>query len=276
MTESSIVVPVVLLALAAVPGLHFDLVRGRRERARPGDALPRFSRVVVAGSMVTTVTSILLGVLGQAAVPSPHHLLDEGGAPVPPLAAAWAVCCFLGLSLTLSSLAAAVLARLENRPGPFPVEARPAAGANADYGDRDVELEITLNSGETFRGLLGEESAARGHELPFITLCGPIFRLDGHGGPLPLDALHWDRMVVPTRAVNSVLVRPVEERPLPPAALRGVPSRHSAPRLHPSDQLKIFVEQCYAARLAPGPLAKLLALELVVIALAGAVAGAIT
>ncbi|GAA2250985.1 hypothetical protein GCM10010402_02390 [Actinomadura luteofluorescens] len=276
MTVGSIVVPVVLLVLAAVPGLHFDLVRGRRERARPGDTLPRFSRVVVAGTMVTTVTSILLGVLGQAVVPSPHRLLDEGGAAVPPLAAAWTACCFLALSLTLSSLAAAVLARLENRPGPFPAEARPAAGSSADYGDRDVELEITLNSGETFRGLLGEESAARGSEPPFITLCGPIFQLDGHGKPLPLDALHWDRMVVPTRSVTSVLVRPVEEQPPPPAALRGVPSRHSAPRLHPSDQLKIFVEQCYACRLAPGPLAKLLALELVVIALAGAVAGAIT
>ncbi|MFD0540507.1 DUF6338 family protein [Actinomadura luteofluorescens] len=84
MTVGSIVVPVVLLVLAAVPGLHFDLVRGRRERARPGGTLPRFSRVVVAGTMVTTVTSILLGVLGQAVVPSPHRLLDEGGAAVPP------------------------------------------------------------------------------------------------------------------------------------------------------------------------------------------------
>lgn len=276
MTESSIVVPAVLLALAIVPGLHFDLVRGRRERARPGDAPPRLSRVVVAGAMVTTVTSILLGTLGQAVLPGPHRFLDQGVAAVPPLAAAWSVCCFLALSLTLSSLAAAVLARLENRPAPFPAEAGPASGTSADYADRDVELEITLNSGDTFRGLLGEESAVRGHEPPFITLCGPIFQLDGHGGPLPLDALHWDRMVVPTRAVTSVLVRPVEEQPLPPAALRGVPSRHSAPRLHPSDQLKIFVERCYASRLAPGPLAKLLALELVVIALAGAVAGAIT
>ncbi|MES9537284.1 DUF6338 family protein [Actinomadura sp. NPDC000600] len=276
MTEGSIAVPVALLALAAVPGLHFDLVRGRRERARPGDALPRLSRAVVAGVVVTTVTSILLGVLGQSAVPSPRRLLDEGGGAVPTLAAAWAVCCFLAISLTLSSLAAAVLARLENLPGPLPAAARPATGPRADYADRDVELEITLNSGETFRGLLGEESAARGPDLSFITLCGPIFQLDGHGGPLPLDALHWDRMVVPTRAVNSVLVRPVEEQPPPPQALRGVPSRHSAPRLRPADQLKIFVEQCYACRLVPGALVKLLALELVVIALAGALAGAIT
>ncbi|NDU73120.1 hypothetical protein GWI34_10815 [Actinomadura sp. DSM 109109] len=269
MTEGSIVVPAALLALAAVPGLHFDLVRGRRERARPGEALPRLSRVVVAGTVVTTVTSILLGVL--AAVPDPRRLLYGGAVPL--LDAAWSACCFLALSLTLSSLAAAVLARLENSPGPFPGEARPAGD---EYADRDVELEITLNSGATFRGLLGEEPAARGAEPPFITLCGPIFQLDGHGKPLPLDALHWDRMVVPTRAVTSVLVRPVEEQPLPPAALRGVPSRHSAPRLHPSDRFKIFVERCYADRLAPGPLARLLALELVVIALAGAVAGAIT
>ncbi|MFA1541137.1 hypothetical protein [Actinomadura monticuli] len=84
-------------------------------------------------------------------------------------------------------------------------------------------------------------------------------------------------MVVPTRAVTSVLVRPVEERPPPRAtAFRGVPSRHSAPRLQLSDQLTILVEQCYEHRCAPRPLATLLVLQLVVIALVGAVTSAIT
>ncbi|MFD0540508.1 hypothetical protein ACFQY7_48605 [Actinomadura luteofluorescens] len=160
---------------------------------------------------------------------------------------------------------------MENRPGPFPAEARPAAGSSADYGDRDVELEITLNSGETFRGLLGEESAARGSEPPFITLCGPIFQLDGHGKPLPLDALHWDRMVVPTRSVTSVLVRPVEERP--PRRRRCAASRRGTPRRACTRPTSSRSSSSSATRrLAPGPLAKLLALELVVIALAGAVA----
>ncbi|WP_433467142.1 DUF6338 family protein [Spirillospora sp. CA-128828] len=267
--------PVVLLALAAVPGLHFDMTRGRRERSRRENA-PRFSRVVIAGTVVTTITLILLGALGQSSMPNLRHILDESGTPTAtPLLAAWSVGCFLALSLTLSSLVAAVLVRLENRPGPFPA-ARPIAGSRGDYTDREVELEITLSSGETFRGLLGEESVARGTEPRFITLCGPIFQLDGHGKPLPLDALHWDRMVVPTRAVTSVLVRPVEEQPPPPPTLRGVPSRHSAPRMHLGDQLKILVEQCYEYRLTPGPLTKLLALELVVIALVGAVTSAIT
>ncbi|MGI5204232.1 hypothetical protein ACQEU6_21950 [Spirillospora sp. CA-108201] len=143
--------------------------------------------------MVTTVTSILPGMLGQAVLPGPHRFLDQGVAAVPPLAAAWSVCCFLALSLTLSSPAAAVLARLENRPAPFPAEARPPSGTSADYADRDVELEITLNGGDTFRGLLGEESAT----------------------------------------------------------------------------LKISVERCYASRPAPGPPAKPLALEPVVIAPTG-------
>ncbi|TDD66012.1 hypothetical protein E1293_39660 [Actinomadura darangshiensis] len=268
--------PVALSVLAAVPGLHYDLMRGRRASGRtPVAAAPRLSRVVVAGALITTVTLAVLAALGQDSLLGLGALLDDGAAAVSPLVATWSVACYLAFSLTLSSLAAAVLARLENRPGPFP-SVRPRIGLQADYFDREVELEITLNSGETFRGLLGEESAARGPDLRFITLCGPIFQLDGHGKPLPLDALHWDQMVVPTRAVTSVLVRPVEEPPPPPAALRGVPSRHSAPRLPLADQLKILVEQCYEHRLAPRPLAKLLALQLVVIALVGAVTSAIT
>lgn len=276
MTEASIVVPVALLALAAVPGMHFDLMRGRRERAGLVTVPPRCPRVVIAGTLITTVTLTVLGALGQGSLLRLDDLLDgRAGTAVSAPEAIWSVCCYLAFSLTLSSLAAAVLARLENRPGPFPAAARPAAGSRTDYSDREIELEITLSSGETFRGLLGDEPAGRGHEVRFITLCGPIFQLDGHGKPLPLDALHWDRMVVPTRAVTSVLVRPVEEPP-PPAVFRGVPSRHSAPRLRVRDQLRILVEQCYEYRLAPRPLAKLLALQMVVIALVGAVTGAIT
>ncbi len=67
-------------------------------------------------------------------------------------------------------------------------------------------------------------------------------------------------MVVPTRAVTSVLVRPVEEQPRA-AAFRGVPPRHSAPRLRLTDQLTILAEQCYAHRSAPCALAKLLLLH---------------
>jgi hypothetical protein len=275
MTEASIVVPVVLLALVAVPGVHFDLMRGRREGARLGTAPPRCSRVLLAGTLITAVTLAVLGGLGQGSLLDLGGVLNENRvADISPLVAAWSAACYLMFSLTLSSLSAAILLRLENRPGAFPGAARPAAGVRADYSDREVELEITLNSGETFRGLLGEESA-RGNDARFITLCGPIFQLDGHGKPLPLDALHWDRMVVPTRAVTSVLVRPVDEPPAPPA-FRGVPSRHSAPRMRLSDQLKMLVEQCYEYRLAPRPLAKLLVLQAVVIALVGAGTSAIT
>ncbi|SFN90684.1 MULTISPECIES: DUF6338 family protein [Actinomadura] len=276
MTEASIVVPVALLALAAVPGMHFDLMRGRRERPRLAAVPPRCPRVLIAGTLITTVTLTVLEALGQGSLLGLGDLLGGRAAPgISPPEAIWSVCCYLAFSLTLSSLAAAVLARLENRPGPFPAAVRPGTRLRTDYSEREVELEITLNSGATFRGLLGDESAGRGPEVPFITLCGPIFQLDGHGKPLPLDALHWERMVVPTRAVTSVLVRPVEEQP-PPTVFRGVPSRHSAPRLRLRDQLRTLVEQCYEYRLAPRPLAKLLALQMVVIALVGAVTGAIT
>lgn len=281
MVEVSLLVPIVLLALASVPGLHFDLLRSRRRGSGGGGAASRIARTVIAASLITTATLVLLGPLGRGSLVDLGPLLDENGGKAPsPLAAGWSAACFLSLSLTLSGLSAAVLARLGNGPGPFPSpaasKARRDSGRDDGYFDRDVELEITLNSGQTFRGMLGDESAAAGHDARFLTINGPIFQLDGHGHPLPLDALHWDRMVVPTRAVTSVLVRPVEEQPPPPAALRGVPSRHSAPRLQPSDQLKILVERCYEHRHAPGALARLLALQIVVVAVVGAVSGALS
>ncbi|HEY8482927.1 MAG TPA: DUF6338 family protein [Spirillospora sp.] len=280
MIEVSLLVPIALLALALVPGLHFDLMRVRRRRLGPGNAAVQIARIIIASTLTTTTTLILLGVLGQGSLVSLGPLLDENGGDAPsPLAAGWSAVCFLALSLTLSSLAAAILARLENHPGPFsafaPSGTRRSRRAG-DYEDRDIELEITLNTGQTFRGMLGEETAARGYDSRFLTMNGPIFQLDGHGRPLPLDALHWDQMVVPTRAVTSVLVRPVEEQPQSPPAFRGVPSRHSAPRLQPSDQLKILVEWCYERRHAPAWLARLLVLEIIVIALVGAVASAVS
>lgn len=282
MIEVSLLVPVVLLALAVVPGLHFDLLRGRLEGSGPANASAQIARVVIAGTLTTTGTLIILGVLGQGSLLSLGRLLDAKGAEVPsPLVAGWSAACFICLSLTLSSLAAVLLTRLENRPGTFPAGRAMARHARipsrrADYRNREVELEIALNTGQTFRGMLGEDSAAREYEARFITLSGPIFQLDGHGRPLPLDALHWDQMVVPTRAVTSVLMRPVEEQPPPPTTFRGVPSRHSTPRLNASDQLKILIERCYEHRHAPGALAKLLALQMIVIALVGAVANALS
>ncbi|MFI0371516.1 DUF6338 family protein [Actinomadura sp. 1N219] len=278
MTEISIVVPIALLALAALPGLHFDQIRGAGERGRTANPRPQFARVVIAGTLITTGTLMVLGLLGRDSQLSLRRLLDENAPPLnSPLVAAWSVACFLGFSLTLSAFAAVVLTRLENRPGPFPALPRMST-ARADYSDREIELEITLNSGQTYRGMLGEECAAagHGHGVRFIVLYGPIFQLDGHGKPLPLDALHWDQMIVPTRAVTSVLLRPIDEQPAAPPSVtfRGVASRHSAPRTNLTDQLKTLIERCYEGRLAPRALAKVLAVQIVLIALVGALSSA--
>ncbi|TDD35163.1 hypothetical protein E1287_14710 [Actinomadura sp. KC06] len=276
--------PIVLLVLAALPGLHFDQIRGGGERGRTGNPRPQFARVVIAGTLITTGTLMVLGLLGRESQLSLRRLLDENATPLhSPLVAAWSIACFLGFSLTLSAFAAVVLTRLENRPGPVlglprTSAAARAAAVRADYSDREIELEITLNSGQTYRGMLGEECAAgRGHGVRFIVLYGPIFQLDGHGKPLPLDALHWDQMIVPTRAVTSVLLRPIDEPPAAPppsVTFRGVASRHSAPRTNLTDQLKTLIERCYEGRLAPRALAKVLAVQIVLIALVGALSSA--
>ncbi|RFS84618.1 hypothetical protein D0T12_13795 [Actinomadura spongiicola] len=232
--------------------------------------------MAIAGTLITTVTLMVLGLLGRDSQLSLRRLLDENAATLhSPLVAAWSVASFLAFSLTLSAFAAILLARLENRPVPFPAVVR--TPARADYSERDIELEVTLNSGQTYRGMLGEECAARDTDAPFIVLYGPIFQLDGHGKPLPLDALHWDQMIVPTRAVTSVLLRPIEEQPAPPpVTVRGVPARHSAPRVNLTDHLKTFAERCYERRLAPRALAKALVAQTILIALVGALSSTLS
>ncbi|HEU5028193.1 MAG TPA: DUF6338 family protein [Spirillospora sp.] len=278
--SGSLVADVAVLVLAVFPGLHYDLMRDRL-RVRRRAALPQPGRVVIAGTLVTASTLALLGVLGMLTPVSMLSLRqvvlgDAAEALHSPALVLWTVACFIVLSLTISCLAAATLARLEDGAGPPPGLASGAPSAFdrcAYYAERDIELEITLNNGETYRGLLGEEARGRGHQARFVTLYGPIFQLHGQDKSLPLDALHWDQMVVPVRAVTRVLVRPVTESPAHgQAGFRGTPSRHGAPRLNPVEQMKALAEHCYRYRFTPRYLARLLGLEIVLIGLVGVLA----
>jgi Family of unknown function (DUF6338) len=283
--SGSLVADVAVLVLAVFPGLHYDLMRDRLRVRRQAALVPQPGRVVIAGTLVTASTLAVLGALGTLTPVSMLSLRqvvlgDAAEAVHSPLLLMWTVACFIVLSLTISCLAAATLARLEAGASPPPGVAPGAAAAFdrcAYYGERDVELEITLNNGETYRGLLGEEARGRGHQARFVTLYGPIFQLHGQDKSLPLDALHWDQMVVPVRAVSRVLVRPVTETPTSvQAGFRGTPSRHGAPRLNPVEQLKALAEHFYRYRFTPRYLARLLGLEIVLIGLVGVLVSSLT
>jgi hypothetical protein len=282
---------IVPLALALLPGVHYDRLRRRDSaRARPHLEPAQYGRVVLSGALVTAATLLVLEtlrLLGPGTLVSLGEARENGALRVPSFGVmTWSLVCFLMVSLTLASLAAAVLARLEDGSGAWYRAVR-AAGAPGAAGARrrleaagcDVEVEVKLTCGDTYRGLYGDRSVDRARGVQYLTLDGPIFEVDGHGRPLPLDALHWDHMLVPTRAITSVLVRPVDRRESPtrPAVTGTVPggmrSRHSIPRETLTCRVKAAMRRIYDDRSDPRLLAKLLATQVISIGFVGLLSG---
>ncbi|XVQ14009.1 DUF6338 family protein [Spirillospora sp. CA-255316] len=278
---------IVPLALVLLPGVHYDRLR-RRDSARPRQhpEPAQYGRVALSGALVTAATLLLLEtlrLLGPGTLISVGEAHENGALRVPSFGVmTWSLVCFLLVSLTLASLSAAVLATLEDGSGAWyrAVRAAGVPGAAAtrrrlELAGGDVEVEVKLTCGDTYRGLYGDRSVDRARGVQYITLNGPIFEVDGHGKPLPLDALHWDHMLVPTRAITSVLVRPVDRRESPtrPAVAGTVPggmrSRHSIPRESLSCRAKAATRRIYDDRSDPHLLAKLLATQVISIGFVG-------
>jgi hypothetical protein len=284
----SLLAQVVPVALALLPGLHYD--RLRRHRSGVGaqtSAAPQYGRVLLAGALVTAATVTLLVMLRSLGPRTLPDLPAEGPLRFSsPMVGTWAVLCFIAISLTTASLAAAVHLRLREGQSPLPqprADGRNGAGAGFGKGDVDIEVEIRLNSGDTYRGLYG----GRDRGAPYLTLNGPIFELDGHGKPLPLDALHWDQMMVPTRAISSVLVRPAIQQGARPAVSpdgatlgmgveQTVRSRHSIPRSTLGCRVRAEVRRHYHDGPDAGVLSRLLASQIIVIGLVGLVSRVVT
>jgi hypothetical protein len=259
----------------------------RRHRNGPGarrSPHPEYGRVLAAAVLVSAATITLLVMLrslGPRALPA---LPAEGTLRFSsPMAGIWTVACFIAISLTTASLAAAVVRRLEERHGPIPAPPRTDAGSGMGWGlgQEDIEVEVRLDSGDTYRGLYGDRSGGRGGGASYLTLNGPIFELDGHGKPLPLDALHWDQMVVPTRAISSVLVRPAVSQEIPAMSPEStvprmgveqtVRSRHSVPRSTLGCRVRAEVRRHFQDGPDAGVLTRLLAAQIIVIGLVGLV-----
>ncbi|GAA2409227.1 hypothetical protein GCM10010191_17270 [Actinomadura vinacea] len=281
--DLSLLAHIVPLVLAVLPGLHYDRWRrGDLARIRRSTVTAQYARVVISSTLVTAATLTVLELLrqlGPGSLLSLGQVTGDGALPVAsPGVMTWSVACFLMISLTLASLAAAVLLRLEDGSGPWR-RARPPDGRDRwrrlELGDLDVELEVKLSGGDTYRGLYGNRAVDREQGVHYITLNGPIFEVDGHGKPLPLDALHWDHMVVPTRSITSVLIRPADrpEMPTRPSVTTPVPGdmrpRHSMPRVTFTGQARAGVRRFYENRFDPRLLAKLLATQIVSIGLVG-------
>ncbi|MFG2007140.1 DUF6338 family protein [Spirillospora sp. NPDC048911] len=251
-----------LLLLAIVPGIHYDRVRSRGSGSGPA-APPNLGRVILAGVLITTMTLVFLGLLDLF---DPQNLvfpLDKVEKWEDPQTFAWTVIAFLVLSLTTGSLADALLSRLESGALSAQGTARSRAVGVRRQGDEDLELEVRLNSGDTYRGVVAGLAPPPGSRASYITLKAPIFELDGHGRPLPLDALHGDQLVLATDSIMSVLVRTADPKQTAPRS--GLPAgqpRHSMPRSRLTRRVKSCLRRCYEARHDAHFLTQLLLLEM--------------
>jgi hypothetical protein len=249
------------LALFASAGLHYDLLRTRTAAAAGAGGDPAWlhaGRILIAGLLISAAT---VTVLCLVSLIYPEFSFDFGGftenAESPGLAL-WTALCFTFLALTVSALSATVMTYLEFHPRYAPNRPwtqTPQTLRRMARNSEDIEVEVKLADGTTYRGLLG------GHEQPdrYLVLTEPIFDVGDHGKPLPMDALNWPWLAVPQSRIISLLARPIQdglaERRTQPTSLGP---RHSNPHFGLVGQLKLFLQSCYQRRFDPYTLAKVL------------------
>ncbi|MFI0452797.1 DUF6338 family protein [Actinomadura sp. 6N118] len=262
---ASVVGQIIIVLLAIVPGLHYDQLRGRAAGPRTVSA-PNVGRVILAGVLITTATLVLLGLLGlfgSQTLAFPLDKAEGSGGWKNPEEFAWTIVSFLALSLTAASLADALLSRLESDSASSRGRARSRATGVGAQADEDVELEVRLNSGDTYRGLVAGVAPTQGPRSSYVTLRAPIFELDGHGRPLPLDALHGDQLVLSTESIMSVLVRTVDQKQdTIRSQLQSGQPRHSMARPRVTRRPRAAVRRCYENRRDLHFLSQLLLLEI--------------
>jgi hypothetical protein len=283
---ASVVGCIVAVALLLAPGMHYDMLRGRVAGSTRPVSSPQVGRVVLASVLLATVTLAVLGLvrwLGPRTVLNPRLLAEDGTYLVRSLVlASWTATCFLALSLTIAALAAAAHTRIEKVSaiaGSGLHSPAVPGGGQSDVLTPDVELEVKLNNGDTYRGLFDDYSQETDPGERQLVLEGPIFHVDDLGKPLPLDPVNWHRLVVPRSAIVSILVRHVDggwksgnTRMSP--RLKSYP-RHSSPRRDAAGQLKWFLHWCYERRSDPYMLARLLGVELLLLAFVALLARAV-
>jgi len=254
--EFSHVAVLMAVALFVTPGLHYDLLRTRASIAAGSTAdptRPHVGRILIAGLLIS---SAAVTVLCLVSLIYPEFSFGFGGFAEnsrSPGLAVWTATCFIALALTVSALSATVMTYLEFHPRYVPRP--PQTLRRMSRLAEDIEVEVKLADGTTYRGLLG------GQEQPdrYLVLTEPIFDIGDHGKPLPMDALNWPWLALSLSTIVSVMARPVPEglaerqNQLNPAG-----PRHSHPYFGLVGQIKLFLQTCYQRRFDPYTLAKVL------------------
>jgi hypothetical protein len=262
MDFSHVALPIAL-ALFVIPGLHYDLLRARTAGSGGYPKRLHLSRILIAGLLITAAALTILCLISLI---YPEFSFGFDGFTKnsnSPGVAVWTAICFTALSLTISALSATIMAYLEFHPRYTPDRVATAHGPQtlrrrmAKYAD-DIEVEVKLADGTTYRGLLGS------NDLPdsYLVLTEPIFDIGDHGKPLPLDALHWPWLALSQSTIVSVMARPFDdglsERERR-AQLNATGPRHSISNARTGGHLKQLLQSAYQSRLDPYALARLLA-----------------
>ena len=133
---------------------------------------------MLSGALVTAGTMLTLEILRLLGPRTPVSVAEAGADGTlhgpSPAATAWSPVCLLAVSPTSASLAAAVLARLEDGSGAWHRAVRavglsggpggrgaPAWGRQDGAIGRDIEVEVKLTCGHTYRGLYGDRAVDR-------------------------------------------------------------------------------------------------------------------
>jgi len=276
--DLSYVALVIGVALSIAPGLHYDLLRARTGVQGGDPSRLRLNRIVIAGLLVSAAT---LTVLSLISLIYPEFSFGFNGLTEnasSPGVGIWSAFCFVSVSLTLSALSATIMTHLEFHPRYAPGTARApqALRRRASRTAEDLEVEVKLTDGRTYRGVLGS------HGLPdrYLLLTEPIFDIGDHGKPLPMDALHWPWLALSESTIVSVLARPVDDGFVEGKAQLVSNSqrqpRHSNPHKGIIGQLKLLLHACYRSRFDPYALIKLLGGQVAFMTLMSVLARAFT
>jgi Family of unknown function (DUF6338) len=276
---------VAVLLLLVLPGLHYELLRESRRAGRDDSPFVEISRVLLSGSLLSTATFIILGIVrlwAPTAVLDPRILLEEKHYLADHLVlAGWSIGWFIVLALTFSALAAA---KWPNEPSLTAVTESSwittflrtpnTTAARRELPPPYVKAEVTLKTGRVYRGMISDFSKNLEIADRELVLGNPLATVEADGILKALDTLPWQRLILPASEISSILVLYEARRDDTSDASSSQTLTRRADRLpasvrHVYKHAQHYLRRAYQNRVNPRFLAKLIVIEVIIFATSG-------